>query len=361
MAEATVLKGYQMRSGTAYGRDRSMSDAIGAHTNTPPAYGRDRSFSDAVGPYTNNTPSSPLNEASLPPLGPNFPRAASYTYLPNLQDQRYGGDPFIEVKGSFSEVDLLGPIESTADESSSNSSGGTSPENEPVKTSEALHEGGEELYKSPTITISRFTLSESQRRNDIQYNALERNTRSEHSPVSVARPRPPPRAVTTKLNRKSWASTPSRSPSPIRRHDEGEIRSGADPKPSPVSGGRKSFTFRRRDTVQEVSEKPGPGTLHRKGTALSRRAKKPLTTLLGGFPGADDGPPAVPRVPSLPKSFSTDRLPSFGLRSHTSSERPPPVPRKVSSDSRVHSHKGESARKKDELWSTFRALDGDFT
>ncbi|EMC92722.1 hypothetical protein BAUCODRAFT_76971 [Baudoinia panamericana UAMH 10762] len=70
--------------------------------------------------------------------------------------------------------------------------------------------------------------------------------------------------------------------------------------------------------------------------------------------------PAIPRVPSLPKSFSTDKLPTY--RSNTPQPgRAAPMPRMLSADRIPTTGLTIPIRKRDELWSVFRALDGDYT
>jgi hypothetical protein len=63
-----------------------------------------------------------------------------------------------------------------------------------------------------------------------------------------------------------------------------------------------------------------------------------------------------PPVPPLPKSFSTDKLPSY-VRSPTSPAHIPPLPQTISPD-KLKGLKTEP-RKKDELWTVFRTLEGD--
>ena len=94
-------------------------------------------------------------------------------------------------------------------------------------------------------------------------------------------------------------------------------------------------------------------SLIRKGTLLKRRS-----TVSNRNQPNDKTSRATPSVPSLPKSFSTDRLP---VASETrTDDHTVPVPRMVSGD-RVSSFGSLSlARKKDELWTVFRNLDADY-
>lgn len=67
-----------------------------------------------------------------------------------------------------------------------------------------------------------------------------------------------------------------------------------------------------------------------------------------------------PAVPSVPKSFSTEQLP---LYPHSDSPLSPtnvipPLPRNISTDKLGNKVKTEP-RKKDELWTVFRTLEGE--
>jgi hypothetical protein len=95
---------------------------------------------------------------------------------------------------------------------------------------------------------------------------------------------------------------------------------------------------------------------------LTRKSKRPLSGLftsstepvVPAVPAAAD----APAVPALPKSFSTERLPSFSHHpTPTSPTHIPPLPRTISSD-RLKGARTEP-RKKDELWTVFRTLEGD--
>ena len=91
----------------------------------------------------------------------------------------------------------------------------------------------------------------------------------------------------------------------------------------------------------------------RNGTVRRTQSRRPLSSLITATPSRN----ITPSVPSIPKSLSTDRLPLS--HAHTSTEIPPSLPKSISFE-RFQIVGTDSPRKRDELWSSFRALDGDF-
>jgi len=65
-----------------------------------------------------------------------------------------------------------------------------------------------------------------------------------------------------------------------------------------------------------------------------------------------------PPMPQLPKSFSTDKL---HTTSHLHPDRAIPMPPLASAEKYQTLPSLTLPRKKDELWSVFRSLDGDYT
>ncbi|KAK1023085.1 hypothetical protein LTR33_018114, partial [Friedmanniomyces endolithicus] len=89
----------------------------------------------------------------------DFPRSASYTYLPEAKHAAsYANPSLVTIKGSFSEVDLIASAEDLADISPPDSSGWTTPDEPdpkfPVAVSRDLIA---ELQKSPKIKIQRMS------------------------------------------------------------------------------------------------------------------------------------------------------------------------------------------------------------
>ena len=91
-------------------------------------------------------------------------------------------------------------------------------------------------------------------------------------------------------------------------------------------------------------------SLERKGTIASTKSKRPLSAILGRSKSYNNGDPAVP---SLPKSFSTDRLP---VADQDTDQPEMPV---LFIQEHLHAPGFETPRKKDELWGNFRTLDGE--
>jgi hypothetical protein len=109
---------------------------------------------------------------------------------------------------------------------------------------------------------------------------------------------------------------------------------------------------------KEKMEKP-----RSRSTSLSRRLstklrRRPMSTLVDGSAAHNMMPPSPVKPNGLPKSFSSEKIPLPTMtRPVPIAERVPPVPRTDSRDRlRLRS---EPSRKRDELWTVFRNLDGD--
>lgn len=180
-----------------------------------------------------------------------------------------------------------------------------------------------------------------------------------------------------KLSRESWAlsspATPSRSPSPSK------AAKGADAFPLSSYKGQSQAKpgdtahradVHRQDSSQNsntndgVDSRPSVVTGQtdtvpvRKPSLLRRKTSRATIMLKNSFGSKHDSlsQSTRPSVPSVPKSFSTDRLPSHHLLSTTS--RAAPVPRMLSSE-KASGNTLVKPKKKDELWSVFRTLDAD--
>ena len=301
--------------------------------------GRDRSASELVGP-SNDDPRLPESVY--------LPRAASYTYFPQVKEL-FDEAGIVELKGTISEDELKASKDSNGDEGPY-SSGGTSPEAEVSAAFERLS-----LQQTISRRSSRFLLFGSQNQDSPDNSPTEKLQRLSRSSTDFAKSRSPSRSF-SKLKRKSWISSQSRSSSPSK---DGSRSAGAE---GPTNDTKNSDAGRRKSiiTLSSNSEKIGSNDerdgspLSRKGTVLTKKPKRPLSALLKGSNPTDLTPP-VPALPPLPKSFSTDKL-SYVTPSPTS-ERIPPIPRHLSSD-KLKGIRTE-LRKKDELWNVFRALDGD--
>lgn len=307
-------------------------------------------------------------DTSHSPRNADFPRSASYTYLPVAKDSAYSSAASlpITIKGSFSEDDLIGQSEDSADISPPDSTGYTTPIEEEKVPADISKDLIAELQKSPKVTVSRF-LPGSQDESDAEPSPNVSRPASTY--VKPAAPPTPDSNVSRgslvqRLSRRisyGPVSTPSRSPSPtkkaatIRQH---QIGNDGAPTPPPVALVKKKSVMRRRDSENKNDAgKAGSGLLGRKGTLLRRKSTKRSSELkLSDHPvkAAEDAPP----VPSFPKSFSTDKLPSI---SHHSAQRAAPSPRLYSGEKVPTLSQLSLQKKRDDLWTVFRSLDGDYT
>jgi hypothetical protein len=110
----------------------------------------------------------------------------------------------------------------------------------------------------------------------------------------------------------------------------------------------------------DVTPKDAPEKPSSRGRVLTKKAKRPLSTL---FNSSNTQQPSAasfsaPAVPQIPKSFSTDKLPYFSQNPSTStSTHHPPLPRNTSNEKLKNTR--TEPRKKDELWTAFRTLEAD--
>jgi hypothetical protein len=326
---------------------------------------------------------------------PDFPRSASYTFLGHAATKNpvYNAPLAITNRGSFCEQDLIAPmVDDSTDTSPPESSGWSTPADDQMMPVSLPQDLVAELHKSPKITVTA----------DSEHNpsppaSLKDGTPSIDSakvlPASVvdsAKTLPAPvvdsasiipapvfgdrtrspsksRSLAKRLSRKLSSAPPSRSPSPTNRTRETKAEEPVQDvavTPSPVASrpvvSRRKSMFRRRDSEKnkeddtEVTE--SGGFLARKGTVLKRKSLKPVAPTVRA--SMEEPTKARPPVPQLPKSFSTDRL-------HTTSQLHPdrsnPMPPLASAEKYQTLPALTLPRKKDELWSVFRSLDGDYT
>ncbi len=290
------------------------------------------------------------------------PRSASYTYLPQVLDQSFptaaASNPV--TKRTFSEEVLTAHNNKHDGGPLRNGKLGSNPSRtNPTADEKVLRHRSAASHDNPKITISKFTLSSDGEGDNTSY---EQKTAKE-PPKREGRLQYKSRSFSGSLSnlaKKSWVS-PSRSPSPNNR--EGEDSSKDDTYStarSSVSSSspRKSMLLRRntdKSAKEGLTEVPRP--VSRKSTLLSNKTKRSLSVFQKG-PARDGSTFSRISAPAIPKSFSTDRLPSL-VNSHSSSEKIPPVPRSLSSD-RLQNTNHELPRKKDELWNVFRSLEGEY-
>ena len=205
--------------------------------------------------------------------------------------------------------------------------------------------------QKPRFTISKFAVMDKSGKNDFinppRADVISDGSEGEAKVRSAS-------SSFSSFARKSWTNA-SRSPSPSPKS-----RSGENPQRNAVvtvaSIHPSSPIKATQVEIQVLPTTEGDHLIKRRKSFISRKSKRPLSAFIGK--GTSVGDHARPGVPTIPKSFSTDRLPSL-IRDHHPLERPPIMPRSTSSD-RLQSLILDSPRKKDDLWSNFRSLDGEF-
>ena len=307
---------------------------------------------------TVSTPLKPDTRSQVPNQADptsTIPRSASYTQLP--------ADPKIDATVSEGELSLS---RSFSENVLVNVQGNTSSQNLPQRGSEdgfrsrtrSLRQLGSSRRRKDSdtqSTRSRFTvgpdLSAQDLKDDSQIHSDENTQAIGHRAPTVA-------GSITSLARKSWINkSRSPSPSPTKSRLRKEAGQGVE-SISRVNGSKPSIDLKtslssaaevRGDVPIPPSYVNGKGRLSRRNSVLRR----PLSTLL-----SKSLPSEAPSVPLIPKSYSTDRLPSPSKQSTTSS-KPPSVPKSWSSEP-LQGSGAEAPRRKDELWTVFRTLDGEY-
>jgi len=221
-----------------------------------------------------------------------------------------------------------------------------------VKTRRSLRRLGSYKRRStrqesnPQYAVSNFIVGADRTPEDVAYESMghkdSRTPDRELKTSSVS-------GSLTKFARKTWASASrSPSPSPSKRRPQRD----ADIAPEPEIDFSKSTEVPQEAASSDVKD-PINGLL-RRNSISSKKTRRPLSSLLSKGPDGLD----TPSVPPIPKSFSTDKLPSLHHKSSTLSN-PPALPKSKSFE-RLHGKGVETPRKKDELWSVFRNLDGEY-
>lgn len=296
-----------------------------------------------------------MTVAVMPPTDAmNIPRAASYTYLPGVKDTIFEEAPNLDEKGSFSEDDLIGPTTTTLQVQLPDGAGNLIPEGD----TDELHEGSDTLSELNLMSSTSNALPNLDPTAVGLQNADEDGngvgSLSSSAGDAGSRPRSLSRSLSQRLKSQSWMPG-SRSPSPKKVPSREQ---------SPANTGRRTPNrLTRRSTVIESENKESrikSSSQSKKASELSRRFSRPLTTVSNGVASEHSTPiePVDSKSVGLPKSWSNEKLPLPAVvRSIPVSERVPPLPRMASSE-KLRSMKSE-IRKKDELWSLFRTLDGD--
>ena len=299
----------------------------------------------------------PPGEGEKKPERAQLPKAASYTYFPrvkNLEKDALAHDSEEDLKKG-KDVDI------TYD----SSSGGSSPSSE--EAPQAL-EMPQLRPTNATRRSSRFLPFSSKSREPSVEPKPERHRKE--AVKETESPNGSPSRSLTKLRRKSWVVSQQQqqqhqqqsttvSPSKeSKKERKAALREGNSKKKTTPTEAPKRKTSASTDSILEEAEvkdearDEAEDTVDQRPASMPRNKKnKRLSALLTA-----NGP----AVPAVPKSFSTEQLP---LYPHSQSPLSPtnvvpPLPRNISTDKLGNRVKTEP-RKKDELWTVFRTLEGE--
>ncbi|KAJ4993939.1 UPF0592 membrane protein C7D4.03c [Stagonosporopsis vannaccii] len=329
----------------------AVASALRAHdVFSSKSRGRSRAASE-VGPL-------PPTDGEKKPERAQLPKAASYTYFPRVKG--LDGD----APAHDSDEDLKKPKD--VDVTSDSSSGNSSP------SSEEAPQALEMPPLRPAATTrrsSRFLPFSSKSREPSIEPKPERHRKE--AVKEAESPGGSPSRPLTKLRRKSWVvsqqqqqqqqqqqpATTSPTKESKKEKKAAQKEESAKKRAATVEAPKRKTpastdsipeeaevkSEARDEAADTVDEHPAPIPLSKKNKRLSA-----LLTANG------------PAVPSVPKSFSTEQLPLYPQKDSplTPTERVPPLPRNISTDKLGNKIKTEP-RKKDELWTVFRTLEGE--
>ncbi|KAL8795495.1 MAG: hypothetical protein Q9195_002084 [Heterodermia aff. obscurata] len=314
------------------------------------------SLAETRGPSPPVNPFFPSQNTSSSDLATEFdldsvPRSASYTQLaavngPDTSFERNG------VKRTFSENFIANPKTNTFRHSSIKKG---SKQNKDLNRQQEQDEQSTSLSSSskpgPTITVSGFQVGPDEDEADVTPQPVSKS--SGRAAGSAFKTRSVSGSL-ARLKRQSWIAS-SRSPSPSKRKPLEQRPDTSDGKlnrrsPSLLQAASAASTDASNSTITSNghdSARAGRYGVQRK------KSRRRISSYLSMTSLSD----ASPKDPIIPKSYSTDKLPLS--HTHTSSEIPPSLPSSKSFE-RLSAASTESPRRKDDLWSAFRALDADF-
>ncbi|KAF2191046.1 DUF1765-domain-containing protein [Zopfia rhizophila CBS 207.26] len=301
--------------------------------------GRNRSASEAFPPIEHD----PHVQESA-----QIPRAASYTYFPQVKEL-LDEPSVVELRGAVSEDEL----KSTGDGGSFSSSGGSSPDSDEAPQAEQPPP----LKRSNSRRSSRLIPFSSKSRDPSE--EPRPNSFGGRNPTDSTSSMSPVRSL-TKLRRKSWMSSQSRSSSPSKETDspsksDEPRKNSTSSEPSKRRSSNVALSIPEKSRTKDVAESPSTSKIR----VLTKKPKRPLSGLFNSSNTQEPSPLTTnqPPIPPVPKSFSTERLPSFTQSPTSPTTHIPPLPRNLSSE-KLKGVRTEP-RKKDELWTVFRTLEAD--
>lgn len=285
-----------------------------------------------------------------------IPRSASYPQLPTVSKLDPPPEKRPSLSRSFSE-NVLASIQGNGSRQNSTRKGSEEDLKSRTRSLRGLGSSKRQKDSDTQFTISKFTIGPDPSSQDV---ADEPNTRTDGSTQGPVRKVPSVAGSISGLAKRSWINqSRSPSPSPTKTRLRKETRAGVESihqvnGSSPAVDGKTSSLSAaevRVDALKASSTIHANGSLSRRNSVLTR-SRRPLSALLSKTPLSE-----TPSVPPIPKSFSTDRLPLSSIQSISS--KPPTVPKSWSSE-RLQGLGVETPRRKDELWSVFRTLDGEY-
>ena len=307
--------------------------------------------------------SFPERSSSRNPV--DLPRAASYNDFTSASLQHHNHSQHEAQSDSTSNDGTRDSSsiddENKAEDGSSASSGDTTPESE--TTPAFMNGNGPKPLKSPSeerrLELPKLATNDSviQRGSAAEREAMTAPAMRDPSSAEndEVRDLPPQSAshLSARFRRRSWMPN-SRSPSPA-----GKRRTAAEGLADTLgSVVRRSSPFRRSvdsDNSDERSRSRS-SSLTRK-SITSKLAKRPTSGVYEVQP--KEAASQVNKPSQLSKSFSTDRLSLSAFSKNKSTTNIPPVPR-LSAKDKQRMANIEPTKKKDELWTAFRNLEGDF-
>ena len=296
----------------------------------------------------------PLHSNTSPPPEPfhnqnetnGLPRSASYSHLPGVQESQ----PTEGIKRTFSDnVLALSP------------DGSPQLRHSPYVPSKELLRSASRRGKGK-IAVTKFTLSAE----DLGGSPLKEMKKPGPVPVTEKSKPSTGRSVSStfrNLARRSW-KTSSRSPSPAPREHKKLAKSrnsSPDKKQSisivsepvvesPPAASRPPFS----DGTELRTYPETTLSAWQKSDAPNKTSRRPLSAILQMNKSETQLKLSKkPSLPSLRSNGSSDKMSKMPLVNI------PPIPSSLSSD-RLSSASTDINRKKDPLWSVFRALEGDF-
>ena len=284
-----------------------------------------------------------------------IPRSASYTQLseetkPDVTPNRVNG-----IRRSFSE-NVLAKNQMSRQNSMTEGADGSVKSRRSLRRLGSIKSQKSTISESePKITVSKFTIGANVPSEDLGYEP--KTQKGKITPGHERKPRSFSGSLST-FARRSWMSSRSPSPSPSKRRSHKGTDASTDEvsisgyRPSSRSGIPSNFstdgTLPLNTTVNGQLN-----NLPRTSTVFAKKSRRPLSSILSKTTNTD-----TPSVPPIPKTYSTDRLPTLHHKSSTLSITPA-VPKSKSFE-RLQGMGTETPRRKDELWSAFRALDGEY-